>query len=334
MKVLLTKDMLPSDIAYIRERIHVNVQLVIPNSFNEDTLVKEIRDTDILLGSFFTRNLLENAINLKFIQVPWTGVENVNFELLEEFNITLCNSHSNSDIVAEHAIALMFDAAKKITYHDRLMRNGDWNRVRNAVNIEISPFSAKISGKTIGILGFGSIGRKIYKMLSGFNCTFIAYGKEFEESEKLNQNIELVEVFNEYNALRNADFLFITLPLTHETRNLVDESFIKQLKKGVILVNISRGEIIDEKALFDSLLNKHIGFAAIDTWFNYAKNKEGKIFPSLNYEFHKLNNIVLSPHRAGYIEDGYPHLDDAIDNINNYSLTGMVKNIVSLSNRY
>lgn len=333
MKVLLTHPFLPADINYIKERIVKGIEIIIPHDFDEMTLISYAYDVDVLFGGFISRPLLESAQKLSFIQIPWTGIEKVNIELLIEKKIILCNSHSNSLVVAEHAIALMMDAAKRLSYHDRLLRKGYWNRPGINNEFNVSPFSSQIYNSNVCIIGFGAIGSKIARLLSGFNCKIHVVSKEWN-SKDIFDSITYYYPHCLEKVLPYQKFVFISVPLTKETINMVDDNFFNLMSPDSILINISRGEIIDERALFYALSSKKIAFAALDTWYNYPSKNEPFVFPSKKFPFHTLDNIVLSPHRAGFSEDGFPHLDDAIDNLNAFFKGEKLKNIVDFNKRY
>lgn len=334
MKVLITKNLLSEDINYIKKRINKGIELIIPDHFDEQELIRLSEDADVLFGAFISRNLLKNCRNLKFIQIPWTGVDNLDFDLLSEFDLTVCNSHSNALVIAEHAVAMMFDAAKKLSYHDRLLRQGEWNRVRNAQVNEISPFSKFISNSNVGIVGFGSIGTKIYHLLKGYNCNFFIVSKDFPDNLEKYKDITIITEDKIYSSIKHLDFVFISIPLTEETRGFINNDFFNALSPDAIFINISRGEVVIEDDLYRALSEKKIKMAAIDTWFNYPGSNQPKVFPSKKNDFHLLDNLVLSPHRAGYIENSFPHLDDAIENLNRYFTKKELINIVSLTKKY
>ena len=334
MKILFTRLFLDSDISYIKSRLRNNIELIIPSDYSEESLVKNVKDVDVLFGGFISEELIKSATNLKFVQIPWTGVDNLNFELLKKYNVTVCNSHSNSLAVAEHAIALMFDAAKKISYHDRLLRIGEWNRVNRNSKNELSPSSRIINYSNVGIIGFGAIGQKLYQFLSGFSCSFKIFTKSIHSASEFLKDIEFFTTNELPNCLPFLDYIFIAVPLTSETTGLFNKHFFDLMKPVSILINVSRGETIIEKDLFNALKHKDIGFAAIDTWYNYPTKENPVTFPSKKYKFHLLNNIVLSSHRAGYAEGILPHLDDAIENLNRLSNRDSLINIISLEKEY
>jgi phosphoglycerate dehydrogenase-like enzyme len=334
MKVLLTKKMMSQDIEYIQSNISPNIQLVFPASYDESMLINYVPDAEVLFGGFFSEGLLSNAKKLKFAQIPWTGVDNLDFGLLSKHNVVVCNSHSNSEVVAEHAVAMMMDAAKKISYHDREMREGNWNRLfPNTQNI-ISPFSKKITGSTIGIIGFGAIGQHIVNMLQGFSCSFHVFTRSGVVAEEFKSKVQGFQIKDFLDKAKELDVVFVAIPLTKETQGMIDENFFNAMSEHSILINISRGQVLNPAHLYDALHNKQIGVAAIDTWHNYPSQSNPKVFPSLEFPFHELDNIILSPHRAGYVDSGFPHLDDAIENLNRAIVGEPLINVVSFEFNY
>jgi phosphoglycerate dehydrogenase-like enzyme len=330
LKVLVTKKLQESDKQFIEKGVKGNCELIYPEEYNEKCIKDLVVDADVLLGNFITKNILDNAKKLKLIQIPWTGVDFLDFDLLKRYDFTVCNSHSNALAVAEHAIALMFDVAKKLSFHDYMLRKGIWNRIYD--NTGVSPFSKKIFNSNITIVGYGSIGKKIKELLSSFNPNFNIVDKVNYEST--DDNIKYFNNDNLCEALKNADFVFISVPLTDYTKNMVNEHFFNCMDERSVLINISRGEVINEKDLFNALDKKIIKGAAIDTWFNYPNANDKNVLPSKYFPFHKLDNIVMSPHRAGYIEGELPHLYDVIENLNNLATGRELINIVSIDNKY
>ncbi len=332
MKVVTTKSFFESDLDYMKSRLNSDVEFIIPESFDEETILRYAPQANVFLGAYFTESILDVAKNLKFIQVPWTGVDALNFDLIKKFDIVVCNSHSNSHVVAEHAVALLMDATKKISYHDALMRKGNWNRPGLNEN-DISPFSKTILNSKIGIVGFGSIGKDIYNMMKGFKCSFKAFNRNAKPTIDA-ENISFHAISEIYKELSDLDFVFISIPLTDDTKGIINKKFLGAMNKNGILINISRGDVMEEADLFAALDTKDIAFAAIDTWFNYPNKNNPIVFPSLKFPFHELSNLILSPHRAGFIDSGFPHLDDAIENLNRLADNKDLINIVSSKKGY
>jgi len=266
-----------------------------------------------------------------FFQIPWTGVDALNFDLIKRTGVTVCNSHSNSTVVAEHGVGMLLAAAKKLCYHDRQMREGEWNRVSKEGN-EVSPFSASLLNRHCLLIGCGAIGSRVAQMLTGFGCTFSSVTHRGEENiDGLRQAYGYPEL---HLALPEADYIFVSVPLTDGTRYMIDSAAFSAMKNSAILVNVSRGDVLVEDDLYTALNEHQIGGAAIDTWYQYPSAANQKPFPSAKNDFHKLNNIVMSPHRAGYVDAGFPHLDDAIENINRHVSGKPLLNVIGSAQGY
>lgn len=334
VNVVLTRKFFDADLQFIKNGVKEGANIIIPEAFTEDDLMKYAPDADIFFGPVISKRLCETATHLKFIQVPWTGVDNLNFDLIREIGVKVCNSHSNAYAVAEQAVALMFDAAKKIAYHDRLMRTGDWNRPKPDKSNVVSPFSKRVSKSQIGIIGFGHIGKIIRQYLSAMECQF--HIADISVNEKnVEAGAEFYPMTNMKELLGAVDYVFLCVPLTAETRGFFGKEQFEAMRQDAIMINTSRGEIVEEAALYEALKNNMIAGAAMDTWYNNPKNPfDVDSKPSLNYPFETLDNLVLSPHRSAMIAGELPHLDDAVLNINR-TIDGLEPmNVVSVDKKF
>ncbi|MHA2225419.1 MAG: NAD(P)-dependent oxidoreductase [Candidatus Hodarchaeales archaeon] len=269
MKILFGINVSPTLKEYYQMHLPKKLELIFPPDTSDETLLELAPEIDVLLAYKISKSFLDKAKKLKHIQVPWTGSEHLDFRLLKEYpDITVSNSHSNSLAIAEHSIALMFAAAKRITYFDSGMRRGDWSPRYNDEK------GQWLSEKTLGIIGYGAIGKKVATILkSGFQMKILAIKRHPEQEE--------------------AD----------KTKGLIGETEFLQIRKSAIIVNISRGAIIDEKALFESLKESRIAGAGLDVWYNYPKDRKNPKNVFQNYSFEELNNIVMTPHSAFKLVD-------------------------------
>lgn len=328
-RILLTKPFFGKDLEYIKSGLSPEAEVIIPENFELETLINLAKDAEVFLGPNLSPELLANAKKLELIQIPWTGVDKLELSNLEGYDFVLCNSHSNSLAVAEHSVALALALLKKIPYHHNELTIGNWNRPKPDASNVVSPFSVSLKGLKVGLLGYGSIAKKIHKLLLGFECDFYVCSKSQKKFDKEQNVTESFVLENVNDFLEKIELLFVCLPLTVETNKLLDYSKLSLLKNGY-LINTARGEVIEEKALFELLSDKVIKGAAIDTWNGMIKDGE-KPSP---FEFEKLNNVILSSHRAGMIEGSLPHLDDAITNINNLCNGLPLINIVDINKKY
>ena len=330
-KILLTRSMLPADLQYIRDgldsRVPGRYELMVPPAFDEDTLCGLAGEADVLLGPFVTEKLLRAAPKLKLIQVPWTGMDTFNFAAVQNSEVPVCNTHSNADAVAEMALALTLDLTKKLSYHDRKMRRGNWNRDQQPLSLK----SSMLRGSTVCILGLGSIGGRIAGLFKAFGAS--VYGTS---NHRAADGI-VDRVFPQAEALaaaEEADLVVCALPLTPETRGRIDREFLAALKPGTLLVNVSRAAVIEEDALFAALQSGQIGGFAADVWWNAPRRGESESWPSTHNDFQNMENVVMSPHRAGFIEGSLPHLDGAVENISALIRGEALQNLVDRSKAY
>jgi len=332
MKVLLSKALLAPDRAYIAERLDEGIQIVEPDSYDAEGVSAAIRagGIEVVMGGLLAEPVLQAARDggVRFFQIPWTGVDNLDFAALAYHRATVCNSHSNGGIVAEHAMALMLGAAKKIPYHDRLMRDGRWNRVDPAGNA-VSPFSRTVAGTRALVVGYGAIGQGIARRLTGFDVSVQAVTSRGAIAENAPPVAQAWAVDQLHTALSDTDWVFVALPLTEATRGLFDAAAFAAMGAQATLVNVSRGAIVDEGALYTALSEGTILGAGIDTWYSYPTREEPERAPSQLHDFASLDNVVMSPHRAGYATGGFPHLDDAIENLNRAATGAEPINIVA-----
>ncbi len=249
-------------------------------------------DTHILIGGRPTREQLLACPQVRAIIVPWAGVPDSTQTLLHEFpHITVHNLHHNAAATAEYAIALMMAAAKFIVPADRHLRLNDWTpRYAPARSIGLA-------GKTALIVGYGQIGQRVGRVCAALGMTVIATRRNRVEKDAIAE----VYVTSELSELLpRADVLIITAPLTPETKGLIGEKELALLPRGSILVNVGRGLIVAEAALFSALKSGHLAAAGLDVWYQYPRDEATRSnTPPSQWPFHELDNVVMSPHRGG-----------------------------------
>jgi len=294
MKVLVASN---HDYAGIIQDILGETAEVVLSDTTTESILEKGRDADIIASNRVPRELLENESGLKMVQTFAAGVENIDFSAIkDQDNIIVCNSHINAAEVAEYAITLLFAVAKNIIPNDRELRKGDWKYAFGGPSPNI-----EIRNKTCLILGLGSIGSEIAKRLKGFDVRIYATTRS-GNSKHADLVDKLVKIDEVQPLVEESDFIILSLPLTSESEGLVNGEFISWMKSDSIIVNISRGRIIDEEALFAALRDNRIRGAGLDVWWRYPQKWRGKGNPPSDVPFQELENLVASPHRAGYSE--------------------------------
>ncbi|MHA1977474.1 MAG: NAD(P)-dependent oxidoreductase [Candidatus Hodarchaeales archaeon] len=224
-------------------------------------------------------------------------------------NITISNSHSNSLAIAEHAIALFLSAAKKIVYRDATMRKGDWSTRYNDVT------SQWLNGKTLGVVGYGAIGSKVARMMKqGFNMQVYALKKHPPLSQS--EGVDFIGGLDSLDyVLENSDYLLLALPLTPETKGLITGRELALLKQNVVLVNVGRGDVINEQNLYEYMKKSELAAVGLDVWYNYPEDRK-KPLVDQNFPFENLPFLVMSPHSAFKVESReIPFTEDIISNL-------------------
>ncbi|MBU1290985.1 reverse transcriptase-like protein [bacterium] len=295
----------------LNKKAKLNLEFIIPEAEGKGVIKKYLKEVEVTIGGTFTKEDLEQAKKLKLIQIPFAGVDKLDFDLYRDYqDIYICNIHTNRAAVAEHAFSLILALAKNIVTNDRDLRMGKWH------GFSTKEPTIQLQGKSLGIVGLGSIGWEIAKIGHTLGMKVFALKRKIEEKDLEKKNVLefLGEKKDLEKVIKESDFIVVAVPLTQETKGLIGEKELK-LMKGKYLINISRGAVIDEEALFKSLKEGNLAGAAIDTWYQYPTSEQRKVFPS-KYDFHKLDNIVMSPHTAGYTDRALEeNIKSVFDNI-------------------
>ena len=260
--------------------------------------IPEPSDYEILVHPTPTQEWLEASPKLRAIIIPWAGIPEKTRELLPQYpEISVHNLHHNNYNTAELGFALLLAAAKQIIPYDRALRQNDWTpRYEDTKSI-------LLRGRTALILGFGEIGQALGAYCLGLGMKVMAT-KKHPEAYDGDLKVDLFPDEQLPVLLPEADVLLIALPLTEETENLIDKKELSLMPEGSILVNVGRGPIVNQQALYDALTGDKLRAAGSDVWYNYPESEESRNnTPPADVPFGKLDNFVLSPHRGGLVEE-------------------------------
>ncbi len=249
-----------------------------------------------IIGFNPNKEHLKQLILPKIVLSPATGIEWADVEYFQANNIQLVNNHANALSVAEHAWALILDQTRLISYNDRKVRDigGVWTDPK----IRLYP-SIGLVDKKLGVLGFGAIGKEVGRIGKAFGMIIWAYKRTApsQEDQILADRFFLPNQLEEL--LSESDVLVVALPKTSETIDLLNVKRLNLLKSNTILCNISRSEIINEKALYELLKAQSIHGAGLDPMYLYPYHQKEIEDPKIaNFPFHELENVTISPHRA------------------------------------
>lgn len=270
----------------------------------QDALIAEVASADYILAGGrlkISREVLDEAEKLKMIQRSGVGLDALDLDAIKDHGIPLyVNQGVNAESVAEHTLLLMLACLRKLTVINRNTKNGIWKKQEQGVQ------TAELKGKTVGIIGMGSIAKTLVELLKPFRAkilynNLIQMPAEFEEDNNM-RFVGMEEL------LRNSDIVAIHCALTPETRNLINEASLGKMKDGAILINTARGEIVDPLAAAVALRSGKLSYAAFD-----VHSKEP--IPD-DYPLKEIDNVILTPHIAGVTGDSFrAMMHDAFRNI-------------------
>ena len=270
----------------------------------QDALIAEAASADYILAGGrlkISREVLENAKNLRMIQRSGVGLDALDLDAIKEKGVPLyVNQGVNAESVAEHTLLLMLACLRKLPTINRNTKNGIWKKQEQGVR------TAELRGKTVGIIGMGNIAKTLVDLLKPFRVRILYWNRTQQSSEyEAENNMTFVGM---KELLRDSDIVTIHCALSSETNNLVNKETLGLMKDGSILINTARGGIVDSAAVADALKDGKLSYAALDV---HDQEPIPEDYPLKNFE-----NVILTPHIAGVTADSFrAMMHDAFRNI-------------------
>ena len=255
--------------SYIAENLSQfpGVNLIFPSPLSEEELLGLAPTADILIGWRVKDEIKLAATKMKLFINPGTGIKHhIDFfkKLNQSRKVILINGHGNSYFTAQHAVAMLLTLLNKIIPHHTWMMEGQWRRGdKEAISIPLRD-------KKVGLLGYGAINSKVHEFLAGFDVQFCILKRTEDTTPANSPDVMIFSKDNLHEFLKSIDILIIAVPETSETKDLIDQNELKLLSPNGIIVNVSRGSVVNEKSLFDALNGNKLLGAAIDVWYEYS----------------------------------------------------------------
>ena len=243
----------------------------------------------------FTAEVIRAAGKLRIIARYGAGVDRIDLEAAATAGVAVTNTPvANSDSVADLSVGLMLAVARAIPAADRTVRQGKWRNM----------YGASLFEKTVGLIGLGRIGGRVARRLGGFSCRVLVHDPLVSAETAEAAGVELVSLDELF---RSADFVSLHLPANRQTRGLIGAEQFRQMKPSAILINTSRGELVDQDALLAALRGGRIGGAGLDA--HAQEPPEAALFEG-------LDNVVLTPHMGAYTQEALVNMaTGAVENL-------------------
>ena len=289
-KIGVIDTMNPKGIELLRSNKNFNVEVI--TDLSKENLLKKLPKFDgiTLRRGKLDTEVLKNCKNLKVISRHGVGYDNVDTDYLKKNNIALLVTHnSTSTSPAEHIMFMILNIYKGREMFDKMVRDGNFHK---AIHMQIND-NFELFAKTILIVGFGRIGKKLIKKCLGFDMNVLVYDPYVDEKD-----IEVLggkKIIDLDSALKDIDILSMSVPLTENTKNMISYKQISSMKNNAIIINISRGGIVNETDLNVALDKKIISFAGLDVFENEP--------PDINNLLLKNKRVLLSPHAATFTKE-------------------------------
>lgn len=264
---------------------------ILPDVLGSETDRHAYAEADVIIGTRFDAGLPQPA-RIRLFHVPGAGYDAVDVGALPA-SANLCNCFGHEQAIAEYVMSALLARHIPLADAEQRLRKGDWAYWAGSPE----RVHGEIAGQTIGLLGFGHIGKAIARRAKAFEMqVHVANRSAVPESELVDRSFTLDRLDAFWGS---ADAIVVSLPLTEETRGLVAGSAFAAMRPHAVIFNVGRGPIIDEAALFDALKARRIGGAVIDTWYRYPGPADANPLPA-TLPFHELPNIVMTPHMSGW----------------------------------
>ncbi|MGV3771738.1 MAG: phosphoglycerate dehydrogenase [Verrucomicrobiales bacterium] len=317
MNVLICDPISPKGIALFQQRPEFTVK-VLDKRLSEAELIPIISEVEAMVvrsETKISRNVIAAAPKLKVVGRAGVGVDNVDVEAATQRGIVVMNTPGGNTIsTAELTFSMLMSLARKIPQANMSMKGGEWNR---------KAFSGvELYNKTLAILGMGRIGTEVAKRAIAFGMKVLAYDPYLSHARAKEMQVELLELDEIFP---RADFITVHMPMTDETKNMINKNTLSKMKKGVRLLNCARGGIINETDLVEAIKAGHVAGAALDVY-------EVEPLPK-DHPLRELPQVIMTPHLGASTDEAQENVGiEVAEAITDYLVNGAVRNAVNLPN--
>lgn len=266
---------------------------ILPDTLQTDAERKAFAAADIIIGNRFNASL-PRPYRLQLLQLPSAGYDGIDFSAVPA-GAVVCNCFGHETAIAEYVMAALLLRTVPLADADARLRRGDWAYWAGAPERT----HREIAGSAVGLLGFGHIGKEVARRAKAFGMqVHVANRSPVAVSGLVDRYFPLTDLTAFWGS---ADSIVVTVPLVADTAGIVGAEAFRAMRGDAVLINVARGPVVDERALFDALREKRIGGAVIDTWYQYPTASQPGTAPSA-VPFDTLPNILMTPHMSGWTD--------------------------------
>lgn len=292
MKLLIKSSDDDGRLALIPDFVETNWVIEIGDPGDRGDFANRLADADALVSMTWAKDM-PPAPKLRLVQLPGAGTDEIAFDAVPAHS-NVCNVFEHEIGIAEYVLSAMLQWTIGIPRMDSALRRGQWQGSHMS-----GPRHGEIYGQTLGIVGYGHIGRQVASRARAFSMSVLACGRTARSGDALVERVTSMDSLNELLAV--SDFVLLALPLDSSTTGLIGERELKRMKSSAVIINVARGALIDEAALFTACKEHRIGGAIIDTWYRYPAQGSDQGEPS-RMPFRDLENVIMTPHASAWTE--------------------------------
>ena len=294
MKIVLNGPVAQAGTAILRERFGPAADVAeVDHRALDDRTIRALAEAEVLVSVDFDASLPPTP-QLRLVHVPAAGLDALELAAVPD-GCRVCNVFEHEIGISEYVMAAMLHDMVDLAGKSARFKAGSWAESPRLA----APFRPELAGKTVGLIGYGHIGRAVARRAKAFGMRVMALARTRRDVDPppdwLGEPAQLPAL------LEAADFIVVACPLNEATRGMIGPAQFAEMRPEAVLINVARGPIVDENALYQALLTRTIRGAVLDTWYRYPGPGDPDAPPS-RHPFHELDNVVMTPHCSGWTE--------------------------------
>jgi phosphoglycerate dehydrogenase-like enzyme len=274
-------------------------------------VMRRLPTAEVLVASRLPAPMAEAAGRLRLVHVTGAGYDRIAMDALPA-GAAVCNTFHHGPSIAEHVVMSTLMLSRRVPRADRLMREGTWESV--AVDPGVA-LGTTLAGRTVGVVGLGEIGGQVVRAMTALGMRARAVRRDPQAPVPGDLRLDRVDGEDRLeDLLAGSDVVVLTVPLSAATTGMIGASQLARMRPHALLINVARGPLVEEEALFDALAGRRIGGAGLDVWWSHPKDGAGA--RGYTCPFHTLDNVVMTPHHSGHTHETFANrARDIADNI-------------------